>query len=117
MPINALFDGDVVVLSNFGRLMNDPRYFDASRDVRELLDQGYRNFVLELRKMKEIGSTGLGLLTTITRLIRQHEGDAVLADVGPEGEKFLDEMRMDSYWDVFRTVAEAKAYYRTKTGA
>ena len=40
MPINVLFEGDVVVLSNFGRLLNDPRHFDAGGDVREELDKG-----------------------------------------------------------------------------
>ncbi len=29
MPLNILIEGDVVVLSNFNRLMNDPRYVDA----------------------------------------------------------------------------------------
>lgn len=110
MTVNARVDGGVVVLSNFGRLMNDPRHVDASRDVRELLDEGHRHFVLELGGLREIGPGGLGLLTTLTRLIRRHDGDAVLARPSREVEKFLDEMRMDAYWEIFGSLDEARQF-------
>ncbi len=111
MPINVRFDDDVVILSNFGRLLNDPRHFDASRDVRAVLDQGYRKFILELGGLRDMRSTGLGLLTTITRLIRQHGGDAVLANLGADTRTYMDEMRMDSYWEMFDDVDEARAFF------
>ena len=47
-----------MVLSNFGRLLNDPRHFDASRDVREELEQGHRAFVLDLDGLRDLGSVG-----------------------------------------------------------
>ena len=53
---------------------------------------------------------------TITRLIRQHEGDAVLANLRPETAKLLDEMRMDSYWEMFKDVEEAKSYFDRSSG-
>jgi anti-anti-sigma factor len=104
-------DGDVVVLSNFGRLMNDPRYVDASRDVRELLDQGFKNFILDLNGVREIGSGFLGLLTTITRRIRRHDGEVVLAHLNSHMEKFVEMMQMDSYWEIFKNVEEAKEFF------
>ena len=115
MPINIAYEGDVVILSNFGALLNDPRHFDASRDVRAELEKGRRRFVLDLRGLRDLGSAGLGLLMTISRLIRHYDGDAVVADLGPETEKFLDEMRMDTYWEFFKDVEEALAYYRRRS--
>src|SRR5262245_19751251 len=106
MAVNVRVDAGVVVLSNFGRLMNDPRHFDAGRDVRDLLDQGHRAFVLELSGLRDLGSSGLGLLTTLTRLIRQHGGDAVLANPAPGVARYLDGMQMDAYWETFDTAAE-----------
>src|SRR5262249_3912816 len=108
MPINIRDDGDVTVLSNFGRLLNDPRHFDAGRDVRGLLDEGRRKFVLDRGTLREVGATALGLLTTLTRQIRQAGGEAVLANVSRSAGRFLDEMRMDAYWDVFDSVEEAR---------
>jgi anti-sigma B factor antagonist len=116
MAIHIRFAGEVAVLSGIGRLMNDPRHFDAGRDVRELLDQGYLGFVLELGGVRETGSTLLGLLTTLTRQVRVEGGEMVLANVGPAVERYLDEMRMDSYWDVFDDAEAAVGFLeRSKT--
>jgi anti-sigma B factor antagonist len=110
--LNVRFDGDVAILSNFGGLLNDPRHFDAGRDVGEILDRGCRKFVFELAGIREMGSTALALLTTLTRLVRQGGGEAVLARVGRGAGQFLEEMRMDDYWDVFESVEEAKESFR-----
>ncbi len=112
MPMNIRFDGSVAILSNFARLMNDPRYVDAARDVRELLDQGIRNYVIELAGVKETGASFLGVLMTITREIRGAGGEAVLANPSRDVEKHLAMMQMDDYWDVFATVAEAKGFFQ-----
>lgn len=107
MPVNVRTARDVVVLSNFGRLMNDPRHFDASRDVQELVDAGYRKFVLELRGVGDMGPSGIGLLVTVTRLVRKHEGEVVLASLTPAMQKRLDELRLDEFWDVYPSVDDA----------
>lgn len=107
MPVNARVADDVVVLSNFARLMNDPRHFDASRDVEDFLDQGHRKFVLELRDVGQMGPSGIGLLVTLTRLVRKHDGEVVLASPRPAMEKVLEELRLDTFWDVFESVREA----------
>ena len=115
MPLNIRFDGDVVVLSNFARLMNDPRYVDASRDLGDLLDQGSRHFVIDLTGVRETGASFLGLLMTLTRRIRQQSGEAVLAHPSREMEAFLlDEMQMEEYWDILPSVQEAVDFYRDR---
>jgi anti-anti-sigma regulatory factor len=110
MPLNVRVSGDVVILSNFGRFMNDPRYVDAGRDAAELMDQGFKRFVLDLGGVKETGGSLLGMLMTFTRTVRQRGGDVVLAHLSQDAEKFLESMRMDDYWDVFPTVEEATRF-------
>ena len=112
MALNIRFDGDVAILSNVGRLMNDPRYVDAAADVRELLDAGHRRFVIELAGVAETGATLLGLLMTLTRQVRGRGGEVALARVGRPMKAFLDEMQMDDYWDVFEGVDDALADFR-----
>jgi anti-sigma B factor antagonist len=115
MALNIRFDGDVVVLSNFARLMNDPRYVDASQDIGELLDQGSRQFVIDLTAVRETGASFLGLLMTLTRRIRQRDGEAILAHLSREMKAFLfDEMQMEEYWDSFVSVQEAVDFYRDR---
>jgi anti-anti-sigma factor len=111
MAVNIRFDGDVAILSNFARLMNDPKYVDAARDVQSLLDQGMRNFVVELAGVRETGSSFLGVLMTITREIRQQKGEAVLAHVSKEVKHYLNEMQLEEYWDFFDSVDEAIRFF------
>jgi anti-anti-sigma regulatory factor len=119
MPLNVQVDGDIVVLSNFARLMNDPKYVDASRDTRDMLEQGFRKFILDLGGVREPGSGFLGLLLTMTRQIRQQGGEAALAHLSQETEYFINEMRIDDYWDIFGSVAEAHRFLDrgSQTGA
>ena len=111
MPLNIRIEGDVVVLSNFARLMNDPRYVDANADVGDLLDQGLQSFILDLGGVREPGSSLFGLLITLTRRIRRRGGQAALAHPHPKMEEFLSMMRMEDYWDVFANVQEARAFF------
>lgn len=111
MPVQIRIDGDTVVLSNFGRLMDDPRHFDASKDVDEMLAQGFRNFVLDLRGVGELGPSGVGLLMTITRRVRQDRGDAVLASPSRTVDRLLEEWRLETFWETFENVDRAKASF------
>jgi anti-sigma B factor antagonist len=112
MALNIRVEGSVAILSNFARLMNDPRYVDAARDVHDLLDQGIRNYVIELAGVKETGSSFLGVLMTITREIRNAKGEAVLAHLSRDVEKYLDMMQMEDYWYVFASVEEARSFFQ-----
>jgi len=114
MPVHIRIDGDLAILSNFGRLFNDPKHFDASRDLQEQLDLGYRKVVLELAGIREMGSTSMGVLMTLTRQVRQQGGEVVLANASRETEAFLEMMGMDAYWDLFDSVAEAKTYLQRR---
>ena len=112
MPSHMRSDDDVVILSNIGRLMNNPRHVDAGRDVGDALEQGYRNFIVELAGVNDTGSSLLGLLMTLTRLVRRAGGEIVLARPTRGVEGYLEEMQLDGYWDVFANVPEAEAFFR-----
>lgn len=105
--LNLRLDADVAILSNFGGLLNDPSQFDAGRDVGDLFN-GVRKFVLNMANIREMGTTALGLLVTITRLVRQSGGEIALARPGSLVVEYIEEMRMDDHWDVAGTVEEAK---------
>lgn len=111
MVLDVRIDGDVVILSNFGGLLNDPRHFDAGREVWDLLDGGYRKFILEMANVRDLGDTALGLLMTLTRQIRQADGEIVLARPGKGVVEFLAEMRMEDYWSITDTVEEARKIF------
>jgi anti-anti-sigma regulatory factor len=108
MPMHARIVGDVAILSNVRQSMNDPRYVDALRESRDLLDEGHRKFVVELRGVVETGPPLLGLLMTVTRQVRKCGGEVVLAGLSRSMERFLVEMQLEDFWDVFGGVREAE---------
>jgi anti-sigma B factor antagonist len=114
MVVHTRFVDDVAVLSNFAGLLNDPRHFDASRDVDEMLDEGYRKFVFELAGMHALGHSALGLLVTLTRQIRQAGGEAVLARLSKDTRQTLADMQLEEHWDVFPNVDEATRAFSNK---
>jgi anti-anti-sigma factor len=114
MPLSVLFDGGIAVVSNFSRVMNDPRYTDATNEIQDLLDKGFQRFVLDMGAVRETGSSFLGLLMSITRRIQKYGGEVVLAHLSRAMEEFLETMQMDGYWDVFATVDEAVESFRPK---
>jgi len=112
MVLSIRHDGDVTILGNFGRFMNDPRYVDAAREVGDLLDQGERNFVMEMSGVHETGGSFLGVLMTMTREIRRAGGEVVMARVGGHVGSYLAAMQLDDHWDVFPTVDEARRFFQ-----
>lgn len=116
MILSIRRDGDATILGNLGRFMNDPRYVDAAEEVVDLLDQGERNFIMEMAGVHETGGGFLGVLMTITREIRRRGGEVVMARVGGHVGEYLAEMQLDDYWDVFRTVDEAKRFFHRDEG-
>jgi anti-anti-sigma factor len=114
MPLHARIDGDVAILSNIGQSMNDPRYMDAGKESKELLDAGYRKFVIELRGVDAMGPPLLGLLMTVTRQVQQRGGEVVLAGPSRGLKQFLAGMQMEDYWDIFQGVREAEEYFRQR---
>lgn len=112
MSLNIRVERGVTVLSNFGRLMNDPKHFDAAADVVDRLDLGEREFVMEMNGVHETGASFLGLLMTISREIRRRGGDVVLARPSPAIRRLVLDMQLDDFWDVFDTLDDAIEFYR-----
>lgn len=111
MSLQIRIEEGVAILSSVGGLMNDPRYVDASRDVKGLLDEGIKAFVIEMRGVHEAGGPLLGLLMTMTREIRRRGGEVALANVGKGMQAYLAGMMMEEFWDTYRGVDEAKSSF------
>lgn len=111
MALNIRLQDDVAIVSNFARLMNDPRYTSADLDVRRLAAEGFRKFVFELANVNETGDAFLGLLMTLTRSIRRAKGEVVLAHPSRGLSKTLEAMQLQDFWDVFPSVDAAREFF------
>lgn len=111
MALHVRIDGEVVILSGLARMMNDPSYTSAVLEIDDLLDEGYRSFVLELRDVRETGAPMLGVLMTLTRHIRNTRGEIVLAHPSRSVQRLIEEMQLEEFWDVFDEVQAAARFF------
>lgn len=75
--------------------------------VIKLLDEGHRYFVLDLGFVTFMDSMGLGVITAITKRIREHEGSLRIASVSGGILKIFDLSGMRESYEIYPSAAEA----------
>ena len=74
MKLEKEIKGEIVVLTPSGRIMggDDPTIFHSA--VHKLLDEGYRQFVIDMSKVDFMNSMGLGVLISTLTTIKNRGG-------------------------------------------
>jgi len=98
LAITSKFDSGIVVVDISGRLC----FLEVAlqRHINELLEQGHRNFVLNLADVPYIDSFGLGQLVTIWTSIRSRDGQLVLLHPTDHVRQLLQITKLDSIFHI-----------------
>lgn len=108
--------GDVAVIHCTGRIVEGAESTALYQQVRDLL-WTHRFFVLDLRNVSFIDSTGLGLLVRLLSRARGMAGDLKLCGAGANVEKALTLTRLTTVLRTYATEADAiAAFYQTEPG-
>jgi len=108
--------GDIAVIDCSGRIVEGAEAAALYQQVRELLPI-HHFFVLDLRNVSFIDSTGLGLLVRLLSRVRGMAGDLKLCGAGVNIEKTLTITRLTTVLRIYPTEADAvAAFYRTEPG-
>jgi anti-sigma B factor antagonist len=100
--------GDVVVLSVGRRLKGESE--TALRDrVDELVQQGRRNVLIDLKACPEIDSSELGRLVRCHLSLRQAGGRVRLCNLSPRVMTLMRMSKLDTVMDLFETEEQALA--------
>lgn len=100
MRIEVRFQGDVAILNLDGRFLagGDGPYL--RQKVKDLMDAGVRDLVINFEGVPYIDSTGLGFLAG-SRITAQNSGaKLVLACVNQHVLKILDGVRLTQFFDL-----------------
>jgi anti-sigma B factor antagonist len=111
VAITSRLVSGVVILDVIGRLC----FLEvALRDqVRELLDEGHRGFVLNLAGVPYIDSFGLGQLVGIWTSIRSQKGELVLLHPTDHVQQLLELTKLNTVFHILREEAQAVTSART----
>ena len=106
MKVEESKQGDIVILTVSGRII-DPQKINQFHDkVRAHLDQGSKHFVVDLKKVDITNSLGLGMLVGSFVSVEREHGRLVLANI----DKIKDLIvmtRLIVLFDIYDSVEEA----------
>ena len=100
----------VVVVAVDGQLIVGNRQ-DLKQKVLDALDKGGRKFVVDFTRTGYIDSSGLGVLVSLSKKIRELGGDLRLAGLNEDLQTLFELTKLDTLFSITRTPEEALAAF------
>ncbi len=91
----------IVILSLSGKIMSCEDAVPLRDQVKDYIDQGSRQFVVDMADVPWINSEGIGLLAMTMATIKGADGKMVLASVSEKVEKVLTITKFDGLMEQF----------------
>jgi anti-sigma B factor antagonist len=82
MDLRERVEGDVVIIDLGGKLISCVELKSFQQKVRSYLDMNIKRFVIDLQRVENTGSEGLGSLIAAYTTVMKADGRFVLANVG-----------------------------------
>lgn len=78
--------------------------------VKESIDQGNVNFIVDLKNVVHLNSSGINLFISILTLIRNAEGELVLTSISEKIKNLLIITKLNSIFKVSKSIDEATIF-------
>jgi len=95
------------VLALKGSLLADVQTREILQSASDLIQNGEVNFVVDLKDLKFINSSGLGMLLTLLTKARKSGGEVVLANVPEQVSNLLVITKLTAIFKAGETIEEA----------
>ena len=96
-----------VVIEFKGNVMGGPDALTLNEKLHELIDQGKKNAVVDLSRVKFMNSSGLGMLIGALTTMRNAGGDLRIANATDKIESLLMITKLITVFQHFRSLEEA----------
>jgi anti-sigma B factor antagonist len=100
----------VVIVGVDGQLIVGNRQ-DLKQKILDALDGGARKFVIDFSKTGYIDSSGLGVLVSLSKKIREQGGELRLAGLNDDLQTLFELTKLDTLFTIAKTPAEALAAF------
>ena len=94
--------GDVVVVDVEGQLIVGNRQ-ELKQKVLDELEKGERKFLIDFVQTGYIDSSGLGVLVSLSKKIREHGGELRLADLNDDLQTLFELTKLDTLFQIAET--------------
>ncbi len=100
----------IVLVGVDGQLIVGNRQ-ELKQKVLDALDGGARKFVVDFAKTGYIDSSGLGVLVSLSKKIREQGGELRLAGLNEDLQTLFELTKLDTLFAITRTAEEALAAF------
>jgi anti-sigma B factor antagonist len=100
----------IVVVGVDGQLIVGNRQ-ELKQKVLDALDGGARKFVVDFAKTGYIDSSGLGVLVSLSKKIREQGGELRLAGLNEDLQTLFELTKLDTLFAITKTAEEALAAF------
>jgi anti-sigma B factor antagonist len=100
----------VVVVGVDGQLIVGNRH-DLKSKVLDAMDAGDRRFVVDFTNTGYIDSSGLGVLVSLAKRLREVGGDLVLAGLNEDLQTLFELTKLDTLFKIAPSVQEAMSAF------
>ena len=94
--------GDVTVVEVEGQLIVGNRQ-ELKQKVLEELERGDRHFLVDFARTGYIDSSGLGVLVSLSKKIREHGGELRLANLNDDLKTLFELTKLDTLFQIAET--------------
>ena len=107
MKVKTRMEGDVAIIAVSGKLMGGPESDALRNEVKNLIDDGSKKFVVNLKGVPWINSTGLGALMAVYTSIQRSEGVLKLCHVSDRIQSLFMITKLLTIFDTYPSEQEA----------
>ncbi|HBQ59535.1 MAG TPA: anti-sigma factor antagonist [Balneolaceae bacterium] len=100
-----------VIISFKGNLMGGPDAETFREELHKLIDEGKKEVIIDLGKVKFMNSSGLGILMGGYTTMKNAGGEMVICQADKKIESLLMVTQLIKVFNHFRTLEEAVAHF------
>jgi anti-sigma B factor antagonist len=112
MKTNRNPQGKIMVLELSGKIMGGPDHDKFKGEIKQLIEEGYKDIVLDFAGVPWINSTGLGILISGYHSLRAAEGTMKVCSVKERVLSIFYISQLEKIFEVFPSREEAVASYQ-----
>lgn len=102
---------DPVILEMEGRLVDKVEAIDLSVEIEEELNDGAKNFIIDLDGLEYMNSTGLNIMINLMNKAKNEGGEAVIVAARPRIKALFEVTKLNSVFKLTNNREEAIAIF------
>ncbi len=107
MKVKTQMENDIAIVHVSGKLMGGPESENLRNEIKRLLDEGSKKFIINLKGVPWINSTGLGALMAVYTSVQRSEGVLKLCHVSDRIQSLFMITKLLTIFDTYPTEKEA----------